>query len=246
MASACAFFDLVVAPPLLILSPCCSSSRRPCAGSGLRSSTDSSGSDYTASRSPSQVPPMRDGRHHISRTLSADEARALEYSINRKLRDDPRRTRLGAFLRRASLDELPQLLNVLSGQMSLIGPRPYFAHELSGRPEAAEILSLRPGITGLWQVNGRSSARSRSASASISSTRRDKGSSGSADHRRDDRGRRQGRGPTDRGRPTGRISSHGAIGFVLAGGSRLRADEQVMSLHCVVKCRSRGRQIPRE
>lgn len=100
---------------------------------------------------------MRAGsHHHLQDLLSADEARALEYSINRKLRDDPRRTRLGAFLRRASLDELPQLLNVLSGQMSLIGPRPYFAHELSGRPEAAEILSLRPGITGLWQVNGRS------------------------------------------------------------------------------------------
>lgn len=100
---------------------------------------------------------MRDGSHrHLQDLLSADEARALEYSINRKLRNDPRRTRLGAFLRRASLDELPQLLNVLSGQMSLIGPRPYFAHELSGRPEAAEILGLRPGITGLWQVNGRS------------------------------------------------------------------------------------------
>jgi len=100
---------------------------------------------------------MRHGsHHHLQDLLSADEARALEYSINRKLRDDPRRTRLGAFLRRASLDELPQLLNVLSGQMSLIGPRPYFAHELSGRPEAAEILGLRPGITGLWQVNGRS------------------------------------------------------------------------------------------
>jgi exopolysaccharide production protein ExoY len=100
---------------------------------------------------------MRHGsHHHLQELLSADEARALEYSINRKLRNDPRRTRLGAFLRRASLDELPQLLNVLSGQMSLIGPRPYFAHELSGRPEAAEILGLRPGITGLWQVNGRS------------------------------------------------------------------------------------------
>ena len=100
---------------------------------------------------------MRDGSHrHLQDLLSADEARALEYSINRKLRNDPRRTRLGAFLRRASLDELPQLINVVSGHMSLIGPRPYFAHELSERPEAAEILSLRPGITGLWQVNGRS------------------------------------------------------------------------------------------
>lgn len=100
---------------------------------------------------------MRDGsHHHLQDLLSADEARAVEYRINRKLRNDPRRTRIGAFLRRASLDELPQLINVVTGQMSLIGPRPYFAHELSGRPEAAEILTVRPGITGLWQVSGRS------------------------------------------------------------------------------------------
>ena len=100
---------------------------------------------------------MRDGsHHHLQDLLSADEMRALEYTVNRKLRDDPRRTRVGTFLRRTSLDELPQLLNVLSGQMSMIGPRPYFADEMLQRPEAAEILAVRPGITGLWQVNGRS------------------------------------------------------------------------------------------
>lgn len=100
---------------------------------------------------------MRDGsHHHLQDLLSTDEARALEYRINRKLRNDPRRTRIGTFLRRMSLDELPQLVNVLIGQMSLIGPRPYFPDELLDRPEALEILSVRPGITGLWQVNGRS------------------------------------------------------------------------------------------
>ncbi|MBW3631881.1 MAG: sugar transferase [Chloroflexi bacterium] len=100
---------------------------------------------------------MRDGSHrHLQDLLTADELRALEYSVNRKLRDDPRRTRVGTFLRKTSLDELPQLLNVLSGEMSLIGPRPYFADELIGRTEAEAILSVRPGITGLWQVNGRS------------------------------------------------------------------------------------------
>lgn len=100
---------------------------------------------------------MRDGsHHHLQDLLSADEMRALEYNVTRKLRDDPRRTRVGTFLRCTSLDELPQLLNVLGGGMSLIGPRPYFADELAERPEAAEILSMRPGITGLWQVNGRS------------------------------------------------------------------------------------------
>jgi len=100
---------------------------------------------------------MRDGsHHHLQDLISADQMRALEYNVTRKLRDDPRRTRAGTFLRCTSLDELPQLLNVLAGHMSLIGPRPYFADELAERPEAAEILSVRPGITGLWQVNGRS------------------------------------------------------------------------------------------
>ena len=100
---------------------------------------------------------MRDGSHrHLEELLTVDEERRLEFGINRKLRNDPRRTRVGGFLRRASLDELPQLVNVVRGEMSMIGPRPYFADELRGRPEAIEVLSVRPGITGLWQVNGRS------------------------------------------------------------------------------------------
>ncbi|HET6380058.1 MAG TPA: sugar transferase [candidate division Zixibacteria bacterium] len=100
---------------------------------------------------------MRDGSHrHLEELLAADEERRLEYSANRKLKNDPRRTRVGVVLRRTSMDELPQLLNVLMGDMSLIGPRPYMPDELEGRPEAAEILSVSPGITGLWQVNGRS------------------------------------------------------------------------------------------
>jgi lipopolysaccharide/colanic/teichoic acid biosynthesis glycosyltransferase len=100
---------------------------------------------------------MRNGsHHHLEELLTVDEERRMEYEANRKLRNDPRRTRIGTFLRRTSLDELPQLVNVLAGQMSLIGPRPYFADELLGRPEATELLSVRPGITGLWQVNGRS------------------------------------------------------------------------------------------
>jgi lipopolysaccharide/colanic/teichoic acid biosynthesis glycosyltransferase len=100
---------------------------------------------------------MRDrSHHHLAELLTADEELRLEYSVTRKLRDDPRRTQVGTFLRKTSLDELPQLWNVLRGEMSLIGPRPYFAHELAGRPEAEELLSIRPGMTGLWQVNGRS------------------------------------------------------------------------------------------
>jgi lipopolysaccharide/colanic/teichoic acid biosynthesis glycosyltransferase len=100
---------------------------------------------------------MRDGsHHHLEEMLTADEELRLEYGERRKLRDDPRRTRMGGFLRRTSLDELPQLLNVLAGEMSLIGPRPYMPGELSDRPEANVIQRIRPGITGLWQVNGRS------------------------------------------------------------------------------------------
>ena len=99
---------------------------------------------------------MRDGsHHHLEELLTVDEEWALEYGERRKLRDDPRRTRVGAILRRMSLDELPQLVNVLTGEMSLIGPRPYFPGELEGRSEAELILRVRPGITGLWQVNGR-------------------------------------------------------------------------------------------
>lgn len=100
---------------------------------------------------------MRDGsHHHLEELLTVDEELRLEYGRRRKLRDDPRRTRVGAVLRRLSLDELPQLVNVLTGEMSLVGPRPYLPGELNGRSEAEPILRVRPGITGLWQVSGRS------------------------------------------------------------------------------------------
>lgn len=100
---------------------------------------------------------MRNGsHHHLEELLRNDDEFRLEYEINRKLRNDPRRTRVGAFLRRLSLDELPQLWNVVKGEMSLVGPRPYFLHELESFPDAGAILSVRPGMTGLWQVSGRS------------------------------------------------------------------------------------------
>jgi exopolysaccharide biosynthesis polyprenyl glycosylphosphotransferase len=74
-----------------------------------------------------------------------------------KLRDDPRITRIGATLRRYSLDELPQLVNVLRGQMSLVGPRPPLASEVEEyEHDVRRRLLVKPGMTGLWQINGRS------------------------------------------------------------------------------------------
>ncbi len=79
-----------------------------------------------------------------------------EYQKNMKLIQDPRVTRVGSFLRRASLDELPQLFNVLVGQMSLVGPRIIHPSELPRFGEfASKQLSVKPGITGLWQISGR-------------------------------------------------------------------------------------------
>ncbi|MBS6379706.1 MAG: sugar transferase [Weissella confusa] len=78
-------------------------------------------------------------------------------SVTFKLRRDPRVTKVGSFLRKHSLDEVPQFLNVLVGQMSLVGPRPALPHEVERFSESAsQRLNVLPGMTGLWQVNGRS------------------------------------------------------------------------------------------
>jgi len=84
---------------------------------------------------------------------------AHDWATNQKLADDPRVTLLGKVLRKSSLDELPQLFNILRGDMSCIGPRPVLPAELSGRygVSAADYMRARPGLTGLWQVSGRSS-----------------------------------------------------------------------------------------
>lgn len=80
-----------------------------------------------------------------------------EFKIAQKVEDDPRVSRLGKFLRKASLDELPQLFNVLRGEMSLVGPRPIVKAELEHYGDQGAIfLALKPGITGLWQISGRS------------------------------------------------------------------------------------------
>lgn len=74
-----------------------------------------------------------------------------------KMKDDPRVTKIGKFIRRHSLDELPQFWNVLKGDMSLVGPRPALREEVENYPKRAMLrLNVKPGITGLWQVSGRS------------------------------------------------------------------------------------------
>lgn len=88
--------------------------------------------------------------------LRENPAAEREWRETRKLRDDPRVTPLGRALRKTSLDELPQLINVLRGEMSVVGPRPIVIAELSRYGAARkEYLSVRPGITGLWQISGR-------------------------------------------------------------------------------------------
>lgn len=80
-----------------------------------------------------------------------------EYQQNFKVEDDPRITRVGRFLRKTSLDELPQLLNILRGDISIVGPRPVVVNELEKYGDhVQQFLSVRPGLTGYWQVHGRS------------------------------------------------------------------------------------------
>lgn len=81
---------------------------------------------------------------------------AVEWQASQKLKSDPRLTRIGAALRRSSFDELPQLINVLRGEMSLVGPRPIVAEEMARYGHSLQFyLSVRPGLTGAWQVSGR-------------------------------------------------------------------------------------------
>jgi exopolysaccharide production protein ExoY len=100
---------------------------------------------------------MRDGAEDVlDRHLAADPAATREWAEMRKLRNDPRVTPLGRLLRKSSLDELPQLWNVLRGEMSCVGPRPIVDDELIRYGAQAEAyLAARPGLTGLWQVSGR-------------------------------------------------------------------------------------------
>jgi lipopolysaccharide/colanic/teichoic acid biosynthesis glycosyltransferase len=109
----------------------------------------------------------RGAEQRLETVLAADPVRRAEWARDHKLSDDPRITRIGALLRVTSLDELPQLVNVIRGEMTLVGPRPIVQAEVCryGRFISA-YYSVKPGLTGLWQVSGRSSTTYRRRIAS--------------------------------------------------------------------------------
>ncbi len=97
-----------------------------------------------------------DAEDRLAKLLKSDPVAREQWRRDHKLKDDPRITPIGRFLRKSSLDEIPQLFNVLQGDMSLVGPRPIVAAEIPRyRRFYADYCSIRPGVTGLWQVSGR-------------------------------------------------------------------------------------------
>lgn len=97
-----------------------------------------------------------DAAERLATLLAEDPDAEAEWIRTRKLRSDPRVTRLGRWLRKTSLDEVPQLFNILRGDMSVVGPRPVMGEELAAYGAAGRAYeAVRPGVTGLWQVSGR-------------------------------------------------------------------------------------------
>ena len=99
----------------------------------------------------------RDADERLKKLLASDPRASEEWARHFKLDKDPRITPLGRFLRKTSLDEIPQLFNVIFGDMALIGPRPIVEEEVTYYGNSFKIFSsVKPGVTGLWQVSGRS------------------------------------------------------------------------------------------
>ena len=99
-----------------------------------------------------------DANERLLELLESDPEARAEWERDQKLQNDPRIIPFGSFMRRTSLDELPQIFNVLRGDMSFVGPRPVVQDELEKYGERKAVYtSIRPGITGLWQVSGRNS-----------------------------------------------------------------------------------------
>jgi len=93
----------------------------------------------------------------LEKILKENKQLCEEYSKNKKLKNDPRVTKIGKFIRATSIDELPQLLNIFLGDMSFVGPRPYLYREKEDMKYHYDtIIKMKPGLTGLWQVSGRS------------------------------------------------------------------------------------------
>jgi len=119
-----------------------------------------------------------DAEERLAELLSRDPEAREEWQRDQKLKNDPRITPLGHFLRKSSLDELPQLINLLRGEMNLVGPRPIVENEIAryGR-RYRHYLAVKPGITGLWQVSGRNQVeyRTRVAMDSLYAVRRSVG-----------------------------------------------------------------------
>ena len=97
-----------------------------------------------------------DAEERLQRMIASDPKVRAEWEANYKLRNDPRITMIGKFLRKSNIDELPQLINILRGEMSVVGPRPVTEPEIKRYGDAAQAYQrVRPGLTGLWQTNGR-------------------------------------------------------------------------------------------
>ncbi|MEM7670625.1 MAG: sugar transferase [Pseudomonadota bacterium] len=152
---------IVLSPVLLVLTVLLALERGPVFFSQMRVGRD--GRRFYCYKFRSMRP---DAERVLKEMLDSDPDARAQWETHQKLDNDPRVTTVGAFLRKTSLDELPQLFNVLLGDMSLVGPRPIIAPEVQGypgdqayfdSPEIVYYLSTTPGITGLWQVSGRSS-----------------------------------------------------------------------------------------
>ncbi len=92
----------------------------------------------------------------LKNILNKNEKIRIEYETTQKIKNDPRITTIGKFLRKTSLDEIPQLINVIKGEMSIVGPRPIVEKEkIRYGDSVSNVFSINPGITGLWQVSGR-------------------------------------------------------------------------------------------
>jgi Undecaprenyl-phosphate galactose phosphotransferase WbaP len=149
--SSAAFLLLVLSPLMLIIALALKLEGGPVLFAHTR--VGKNGKAFRCFKFRSMVPNAED---KLQKLLQHNPALKAEWDKEHKLKDDPRISKLGAFLRRNSLDELPQLLNVLKSEMSLVGPRPIVREELQKYGiEKSYYLMVRPGMTGLWQVSGR-------------------------------------------------------------------------------------------